>query len=327
MPANLTPQYFEAERAFRSAVTPEEKIEALERMLSVMPKHKGTDHLRAELTAKIAKFKEQLERVPGSARRHGGYHVKKEGAGQIALAGLTNSGKSALVTSLTGISLRVADFPYVTREPSPAMMRYENVKIQLVDMPAIEYAEARPWLSSVLRNADLLLVAIELSADPLVRFQNTVEALHRLRIAVEGDPEPYDGILTASKRCVVAATKYDLPWAEERYRGLTESYGSWLTMVPVSVVSQTNLDAMRTTLYKALGVIRVYTKPPGQQASLVNPTILPVGSRVIDVADAVHKDFVSKVRFAQVWGSTKFPGQKVSKDYILKEGDVVELHV
>jgi len=327
VPANLTPQYFEAEKAFRSAKTIEEKIEALEGMLSVMPKHKGTDHLRAELTAKIARFKEQLERAPGGARRHGGYHVRREGAGQVALVGLTNSGKSALVASLTGVSLRIADFPYVTREPSPAMMRYENVQIQLVDMPAVEYAEARAWLSSVLRSADLLLVTIDAGPDTLGRFKSTINALHQLRIAIEGDPEPYTGILTAWKKCLVAATKYDLPDAGERYRELREAYGRWLTVIPVSVLSQTNLDVLRAALYRALAVIRVYTKPPGQQASLTNPTILPVGSRVIDVAAAVHKDFVARVRFAQVWGSAKFPGQKVSKDYVLREGDIVELHV
>ncbi|MCX8126803.1 MAG: 50S ribosome-binding GTPase, partial [Dehalococcoidia bacterium] len=196
MPANLTPQYYQAERAFRSATTLEEKIEALEGMLSVMPKHKGTDRLRAELTSKIARLKEQLEKTPQGARRRGSYHVKKEGAGQIALVGLTNSGKSALVAGLTGVPLRTADYPYVTREPSPAMMRYENVQIQLVDMPAVDYDEARPCLSSVLRNADVLLVTVDLGHDPLVGLQDTLKALHKLRIALENDPEPYSGILT-----------------------------------------------------------------------------------------------------------------------------------
>lgn len=296
-------------------------------MLSVMPKHKGTDHLRAELTSKIARFREQLERAPGGPRRHGGYRIKKEGAGQIAIAGLTNSGKSALASSLSGISLRTDNFPYVTREPSPVMMRYENVQMQLVDMPAVDYEEARPWLSSILRNADTLLLAVDLSVDPLAGFKNTVGALHRLRIALDNDPEPYSGPLTAWKKCLVAATKYDLPGADQRYKALEESYGNRLIIIPVSVILPESLDTLRASLYRSLGVIRVYTKPPGQQVSLASPTVLPIGSRVIDVAAAVHKDFVAKVRFAQVWGSAKFPGQKVSKDYVLQEGDVVELHL
>jgi ribosome-interacting GTPase 1 len=327
MPANLTPQYFEAERAYRSAVLPEEKILALENMLSVMPKHKGTDHLRAELTAKIARLNELLDKTAGPGRHRGGYHIRKEGVGQVALVGFTNSGKTSLVSTLSSIPLRSGDYSFVTKEPASAMMRFENVLIQLVDMPAIEYQEARPWLASILRNADLILLTIDLSRESLSVFQNTNEKLKELKIAILNDPSPITTSSVISKKALVVGTKSDSPGGFDQYRVLEDAVSEWLTTYAFSVLEPSNLEDVKHGIYQKLEIIRVYTKPPGQTALLSNPTVMPIGSTVLDVASAVHKDFVSRVKYAQVWGSSKFPGQKVSREYVLCEGDIVELHV
>ena len=107
MPANLTPQYFEAEKRYKRAKTPQERIEALEEMLAVMPKHKGTDKLRADLRAKIAKCYEEAEKRPVIGKKGSLlYHVTKEGAGQVVLVGLHNVGKSQLVSIVTLINRR-----------------------------------------------------------------------------------------------------------------------------------------------------------------------------------------------------------------------------
>src|SRR4030042_1374884 len=109
MPANLTPQYLEAEKNFRSAKSPLEKIAALEEMLAVMPKHKGTDHLRAELRTRIARLTQSLDKK--TATQRASMMIEKVGAGQVAVIGPPNTGKSQLVTSLTKATPVVAAYP------------------------------------------------------------------------------------------------------------------------------------------------------------------------------------------------------------------------
>ena len=133
MPANLPPQYFEAEKNFRSAKSPLEKIAALEEMLAIMPKHKGTDHLRAELRGRIAKLTQALDKK--TAIHRVSMAIEKEGAGQVAVTGLPNAGKSQLVSSITNASPTVAEYPFTTQAATPGMMGFENIKIQLIDTP------------------------------------------------------------------------------------------------------------------------------------------------------------------------------------------------
>ena len=96
MPANLTPEYFKAERWFRTATTNEEKILAVERMLAVMPKHKGTDHLKADLRRKLSKLKESPAKK-GKGKHADIFYVQRSGVGQIVLLGTPNCGKSSIV--------------------------------------------------------------------------------------------------------------------------------------------------------------------------------------------------------------------------------------
>ena len=154
MPANLPPVYFDAEKRFREAKTPESKIEALEEMLTIMPKHKGTDKLRADLRRRIAKLKEQAQQKKGGARRDAAYMIEKEGAAQIAVIGAPNTGKSALVAALTNASPEVAEFPHTTWKPTPGMAPYENIQFQLVDTPPITRDYLDPWMADLMRRAD-----------------------------------------------------------------------------------------------------------------------------------------------------------------------------
>ncbi|MCX5999773.1 MAG: 50S ribosome-binding GTPase, partial [Chloroflexi bacterium] len=168
MPANLTPQYFEAEKLYRSATTPQEKVEALEEMLSVMPKHKGTDRLRADLRTKLAKFTAEAQRRPLVGKKGSLlYSVPREGAGQAVLVGLPNVGKSQLVSVLTGAASEVAPYPFTTQVPIPGMLRFENVQIQLVDLPAITAPQVDSWLGNVIRNADLVIAVVDLGHEPV----------------------------------------------------------------------------------------------------------------------------------------------------------------
>ena len=128
MPANLPPQYFEAEKNFRAAKTTPEKIAALEEMLAIMPKHKGTDHLRAKLRQRIAKLTQAAEKK--SATQRASMVIEKEGAAQVAVIGMPNSGKSQLVASTTNAATTVAEYPFTTHTAIPGMMEFENIKIK-----------------------------------------------------------------------------------------------------------------------------------------------------------------------------------------------------
>ena len=119
MPANLPPQYYIAEEKYREAKGLADKAAALQQMLAATPKHKGTDHLRADLRAKVAKALEELESPKRSGSKPSPYAIRREGAGQAVLVGRCNAGKSQLLAALTGAPAKVAAYPYTTRIPMP----------------------------------------------------------------------------------------------------------------------------------------------------------------------------------------------------------------
>jgi len=328
MPANLPPEYFQAEKVYRQASTPQEKVEALRAMLALMPHHKGTDRLRAELTAKIARFSKEAERRPFTAKRGGGYYLRKEGAGQVALVGLPNCGKSQLLTALTEATPEVGDYPFTTKAPIPGMMKFENVQIQLLDLPAPTDRSAQSWLHGMLRNADALIVVLDLGYESVGQMETILAELQRLRIVPVGEKGgEKTEILTFPKRTLVLANKADLEGAADSFRNLERHYGSRFPVLSVSAAQGDGLEKMRGEVFNALEVIRVYTKTPGQKPSYEEPFVVKKGSTVSDVAESIHKDFAAKLKYAQVWGSGKFSGQRVKRDHILADGDVVELHI
>ncbi len=328
MPANLPPQYFEAEKRYRGARTPQEKIEALEEMFSLMPKHKGTDRLRAELRTKIARLEEEAQKRPCVARRGSQlYYVRKEGAGQAALVGLPNAGKSQLVSALTQAAPQIGDYPFTTQLPLPGMMHYENVQVQLVDLPAITAPEVSSWLPNIVKNADLVLIVLDLAQDAVAQLETVIAWLARHRMAVSNELEEPPVGMTHVKRALVAANKSDFPDARRSLDLLASSCGEALPVLAVSAARGDGLEGLREGVYRALEVIRVYTRPPGGKADLSEPSVVPRGSTVEDLAQTVHKDIARNLKYAQVWGSGKFAGQRVRKDYILHDGDIVELHM
>ena len=328
MPANLPPQYHEAEKIYRSAKTPEEKVEALEAMLAVMPKHKGTDHLRADLRRRMAKHQEEAQRRPSLPKKGSAYNVRKEGAGQVVLVGLPNAGKSQLLATLTEAVTEVADYPFTTKVPMPGMMRFENIQIQLVDMPPLIDREAKPWLSHLLRNADILLVMVDLGEGPLMQMDVIMAELEGVKVKLIG-MEVKDELLigVAQKKALIVGSKNDLNNAGENYEILRSRYGGQLPVVSISAQRGTGLEEMKRIIYEMLDIIRVYTKSPGAKADLNEPVILKKGSTVEEAAGSVHKDFLRNLKYAQVWGSGKFDGQKVSRGHVLEEGDIVEFHI
>jgi ribosome-interacting GTPase 1 len=331
VPANLPPQYFEAEKLYRQAKTPQEKIEALEQMLAIMPKHKGTDHLRGELRARIARLSEEAERRRGPRSQL--YVVKKEGAGQLALVGPPNAGKSQLLAALTGAQPKIGPYPFTTVLPMPAMMPYENVWVQLVDLPPVGDEGMEPWMRALVRQADAMLLLVDLAGDPLSQLEMLLRDLEAARIEPvaprsERGPAGEEG-LHVRLPAVVAANKLDLPDGPETYELFLElvraEHDMSLPIYAISAQSGAGLEELKRALYAALDVVRVYTRPPHGKPDFTAPTILPRGSTVEDLAAKIHKDLQANLKYALVWGSTKFDGQRVGRDYVLADGDVVEL--
>jgi hypothetical protein len=325
MPANLSPEYLAAEERFRQATTDAEKLAALEEMLSTIPKHKGTEKMQADLKRRISKLRKETQKKPASAKQRPFYQVDKEGAGQVVLVGPPNSGKSQLLASLTHATPEIAEYPFTTRVPLPGMMKFENVQIQLVDLPPVDRELSEPWLFGIIRNADAALLVVDASDDDvLAQTEALLELLEELNIQLV---PPTVSDVPRGKHTLLMATKIELPRAEENFDILKEFFGDRFPMLAVSAAAGTNLESLRTQVYQMLGVIRIYTKAPGKPVDKSAPFVLKKGATVIDAARRVHKDFAERMKYARIWGSERFDGQMVNREHVLEDGDVIEFHI
>jgi len=325
MPANLTPQYLEAEKNFRMAKTPLEKIAALEEMLAVMPKHKGTDHLRADLRTRIAKLTQSLDKK--TATQRASMMIEKVGAGQVAVIGLPNTGKSQIVVSITKAAPTVAAYPFTTQSATPGMMTYENIQIQLIDTPPLSEQPPEWWLLNIIRRADGLLVVVDLSDDPVFQLEMVVIQLEERKIGLgEGRTDTQSEVPLTYKRTLVAGNKTDLDENGANLRALKEKCSDRLPIVPISALGE-GLDDLRLRIFQMLDIIRVYTKTPGGKPDMTDPIILDRGSTLEAAAASVHKDFARKMKYARIWGSGKHDGVMAKRDHVLQDGDIIELHM
>jgi len=330
MPANLPPQYFETEKKLKHAKTPQEKIKILEELLSIVPKHKGTEKLQALLKTKIAKLKSAAQKKPSVARHSPTHCVEKSGAGQVILIGPPNSGKSMLVKSLTNANPEIGDYPFTTRLSYPAMMDFENIQIQLVDTPPITPDYMESWLFEFIKESDGILMLLD-SSDS--RSVNTVEALLSLlkdkKIELysenKGALEKKEGIFL--KKALVVANKKDLLLEDDNLNTLHEFCERKYKLIPISALTGEGLDVLKRDIFLMLDVIRVFSKIPGKKADLNDPFTLQKGSSVIDMARTVHKDFALKLKYARIWSKNKYQGQMVNRDHILEDEDILELHI
>jgi ribosome-interacting GTPase 1 len=341
MPANLSPEYKAAEAAFRKARDPRERLEGLREMLRTIPKHKGTDHLQADIKRRIKELSEELEGPrKGGARGGPALVIRPEGAAQLALVGPPNSGKSALHARLTGSGAHVADYPFTTQLPEPGMMVHEDIHFQLVDLPAVSPEHAVPWLAGALQTADAGLLVVDLGDPDCVDRVQAVHALLRDKRVTLTERWPFaDGAPAGTAAAVdddpfalrlptlLVANKADLSADEgaelEAFRELT---GSRYPALATSATTGQGLAELGPWLMRSLGIVRVYTKAPGKPPAREHPFTLRRGQAVEDVARLVHKDIAQSLRYARVWGRSGFDGQQVGREHRLEDGDVVELH-
>ena len=329
MPTNLPADYYKAEELFRSATTNEDKIKYLEEMMSTIPKHKGTDHLRADLRKKLSKLKTATTSKKTTKKQVSPYHINKEGAGQAVIIGTTNVGKSSLVANQTNADPEVSEVPFTTWAPSPGMMMIENIQVQLIDTPPLGEDYIDPEYLNLIRRVDLVLIMIDLHAHPVQQLEFVYERLQENRIApkhLEGEIEAEGFLLHVPSLVIV--NKYDSEEYEEHYQIFQELLEREYPMVPVSVKTGHNIDALKERIFDELNVIRVYSKAPGKEPDKNAPFVVEKGIILGDFAGKVHKDFQENLKTAKIWGtSADFPGQMVSRDHILEDEDVVELQI
>jgi ribosome-interacting GTPase 1 len=329
MPANLPPQYKEAEQRYRGAKSQAEKLDALREMMALLPKHKGTEKLQADLRHRVSKLAEESERRKhGSAHRFDPGHVRREGSGQWVLIGPPNAGKSALLRALTHAHPDVAAYPFTTRVPQSGMMPFEDLQVQLVDTPAVTAQHVEPYMSNLVHGADGVVLVVDVTADDLEPAVAALRALlERARVWPASSPLPPDVPPFMLHRPVLAAgNKCDLD-RDGVLAGLArQALGARLPYLPVSAEHGTGLEDLRRALFLELRRIRIYAKEPGKKPDFDRPFVLERGATVHDLALQVHKDIAARLKYARLWGSAMFEGQQVDRDHVLNDRDVVELH-
>ena len=333
MPTNVPPQYRKVEDRFREAVTTQAKIAALQEMLSIMPKHKGTDHLRAQHRTRLSKLMAELEGP--SAGKSGGrsepFSLPKEGGGRATLIGPTNTGKSLLLNQATGAKTKVGAYALSTQEPVPGMLPYKDILIQLVDTPPISNPGTQGRLYGLLRSTDVFVVVVDLSLDAMAQVDEVFTALGEwdFRLLAKGEEAPEDDYWK-SKPTILVANKADVPGALDQYQVLEDTYASRFPVIMASGEESVGVEDLAEAVFEALQVMRVYTKSPRvklEDFERVNPLVLPIGTTVIEAATQLHKELGQNLQYAVLWGrSGKFEGQRVGREHPLVDGDVIEIH-
>jgi len=337
MPANLTPDYKTAEAAYRAAREPRERLDCLREMLRTIPKHKGTDHLQADIKGRIAELTEELTAARrGAARTGPPTVVRPEGAAQIALLGPPNSGKSSLHHALTHSHAATGPYPFTTQHPHPGMLPFEDVAFQLVDLPPVTAEHPVPWLANALQPADGALLVVDLSdpacVEQVLRLHEILDGrrVHLLPSWPRGvapDRHEADDPFAVYLPTLFITAKADLIGdLDGELAVLRDLTGLAYPALPASTATGAGLDAIGSWLFEALGVVRVYTKVPHRPPDLSRPYTLRRGQTVHDVAVMVHKEVAGGLKHARLWSRAGVEGVQVGRDYRLEDGDVLELH-
>jgi len=345
VPTNVTPEYKKAEEAYRKAREPKDRLDCLKQMLSTIPKHKGTEHLQADIKSRIKDLTEELAGPKKGGQRSGpALVIRPEGAAQIALLGPPNAGKSALHRRLTGSRAQSGPGPFMTQFPEPGMLAHEDIALQLVDLPSMSPDHSPPWIASTLQTSDAALLVVDLS-DPgcVEQVQFILDTLAAKKVSLvarwpgqdretdgpgRDDPpgDDTDDPFRIRLPTLLLANKSDLAPDPDEVTVLEELLDIDFPALRVSAETGQGLGALAPWLFDALGVVRVYTKAPGKDPERDRPFTVRRGETVLDVARLVHKDIAETFRFARLWGSGVFDGQQVGADHPVADGDVVELH-
>jgi small GTP-binding protein len=306
MPANLPPQFFELQKKLNQTKDIQEKIDILQEMLAICPKHKGTERVQEEIKKKIAKLKKAQ---PKKLKREEIYFVKKEGAGQVLILGFPNSGKTSLINSLCNTNFRTGDYPFTTQLPTPAMLKYENILIQIVDTPPITTDFKPGWLKNLSIQSDLILLLIDLENRPEIQLEKLEEILNEWKIKKE--------------KVLIVGNKIDLERAKENFETLKNNF----LIFDVSAKEKIKIEGLKRKIFESLNIIRVYPKEPKKEIDFKNPFILKKGTKLIDFVKEINKEWEEKFKGARLYEKNLKNFKLVGREYILKDGDIVEIKI
>jgi len=328
MPTNLPPEYFGADRKFREAESTSAKITALEELIATVPKHKGTDKLRAELRRKLSKLRIDKQKKKSIGKHESEYHIEKEGAGRVSIIGSPNVGKSSLLNALTHAEPKISESPFTTWLPIPGMMMIKDIQVQLIDTPPLNKEHIEPEYFDIIKSSDLLLLIVDLQATPFKQLEEALEILEEHKIA----PVKMKNEFKKEENFnfvpfIVVVNKDDDDKIDEDFEVFDELLESDLPLVPISAANKRNLDKLSELIFEKMEVMRIYSKRPGHEADMSSPFVLKIGSTLDDFAQKVHKDFYQNLKTARVWGKDVYDGQLVGRDHVLYDKDVVELHL
>ena len=333
MPANLTPDYKKAEAAYKRARDPQELLELLREMHRTIPKHKGTEHLRADIKTKIKELNDELAGpAKGGARSGPPTFIHGDGAAQVAIIGPPNTGKSSLHAVLTGSHTHVGAYPFTTLYPEPGMLTVEDAAIQLVDLPPISSQHPIPWIGNTLQSADGALFVIDLGQPGCVeQIVQVRELLAERRVTLTGTWDRVVGdqddpfairiptLLLANKADVIPDIEGDLDVCRE----LGDLH---FPTMAVSATTGEGTEAIGPWLFRNLGIVRVYTKVPGKEPEMDRPYTVRHGATVAEVSLLVHRDLAASFHHARIWGRGSYDGQQVGKEHLVEDGDILEIH-
>jgi ribosome-interacting GTPase 1 len=330
MAANLTPQYLEAEAEYKKAQTAEDRLACLKKMYSLLPKHKASEKLQADLKTRMSDLREEIDKERRSPKRSSVSHkIPRQGAGQYVVVGAPNTGKSRLLTRLTRATPEVAPYPFTTRDPHAGMMEWEDVRVQLIDTPPVTADYLESYLQGMLWAADAALLLVDLGdEDGAFAAEAVLDRLAQTKTVLVGEPPAApDDLSIHFTRTLLVANKRDLPGAQERTDIVRELYGGRFPVHVISAERGEGIEDLRTAIYRFLNVIRVYSKQPGKPPDLSSPFTCPAGSTLLEMAALVHRDFAEGLKSARIWGTGVYDGQTVKRDHLLNDKDIVELHL
>ncbi len=354
MPANVTVEFVKAKEKYEKAASPREKLLALQEMKRTEPKHKGGEKLRAGISGKIAKLKKQIEKQKIQEKKRAsapGLSVRKEGGGQVVLVGLPNSGKSTLLNALTKVDVAIAPYPFTTKKPVVGMMNYNRALVQLVEVPALVEGSSKgkaqgTQILSIIRNADAVVLVVRNKREEKILLNELGRAnilLNEKKPLIKVSPSEFRGITVSGEKylkiekaelidflkstgiynaSVVLNEETDL----KKIAQTLDERIVYKKALTINSPWEDDLEKLKKDVFNLLDKILIFTKKPGKNADKKEPLLLKKGATIEDVARLLHKDFARKLKYARVWGSAKFPGQRVSRGYELKSWDIVEIY-